>query len=40
LLIFLLKGLMPEKYAERQRVSLLGNIDIAGEIAAARETAK
>jgi hypothetical protein len=36
LLIFLLKGLMPEKYAERQRVEMSSNIDIAGEIAAAR----
>jgi hypothetical protein len=38
LLIFLLKGLMSEKYGDRKKVELCG-IDIAGRLAEARERA-
>lgn len=40
LMIFLLKGLMPQKYGERHQVELSGSVDFAGRLAAARERAK
>lgn len=39
LLIFLLKGLMPEKYSERQKIEHSGSVDIAGVLEAARKRA-
>ena len=40
LLIFLLKGLMPEKYGERQKIEHSGAVDIAGALEAARKRAE
>lgn len=40
LLIFLLKGLMPEKYGERQKIEYSGSVDIAGALKAARKRAE
>lgn len=40
LMIFLLKGVMPEKYGDRQKVEMSGSVDLAGRLAAARERAK
>jgi hypothetical protein len=40
LLIFLLKGLTPEKYGDRQRVELFGSLDLAERLARARKRAE